>query len=134
MKILTLQNEYNDLRQRIAPAKKEFRFLTERQDDGSPHVEIKDGQYHLITTERGLELSRRSTKEKDELLYWLISLDTFWMGVEFELQNRIEGQDFRRLLFARQIELLKRVDSDWAKRKGKEIELILAKHPFKDNR
>jgi hypothetical protein len=97
-------------------------------------VEIENGEYHFITTERGLELERSTTKDKDELLYWMISLSTFWMGVDFEFKNRIEEQDCRRIIFAKQIELMKRVDADWAKRKQKEIEAILAEHPYNDGK
>ena len=132
MKISSLQNEYNDLSQKIKTTTSPYRFLTERSDDGTPHVEIENGEYHFITTERGLELERRTTKSKKEFLYWLISLDTFWMGVDHEFKNRIEDQDCRRIIFAKQIELMKRVDAKWAEKKQKEIEEILAKHPFND--
>lgn len=116
-----LQNEYNDLLQKIKPSAHQYRFLTERQDDGSPHVEIGENEYYFVTTERGLDLSRKKFASKEELLYEMISLDTFWMAVAFEFKNRVETQDARRLIFAKQIELLNKTNPLWVSRKQLEM-------------
>lgn len=128
-----LQNEYNELLQKIKPSAHQYRFLTERQDDGSPHVEIGENEYFFVTTERGLELSREKFKSKEELLYQLISLVTFWMAVDFEFKNRVENQDSRRLIFAKQIELLNKANPLWANRKQQEIAEILKENAFMDD-
>lgn len=128
-----MQNEYDGLCQKIKPSEHAYRFLTTRQDDGSPHIEIGENEYHFVSTERGLELSRRTTRSKDEILYWLISLDSFWMAVDFEFKNRVENRDSRRLIFARQIELMNKANPLWADRRQKEINAILAENPFTDD-
>lgn len=128
-----LQNEYNELLQKVKPSAQKYRFLTERRDDGSPHVEIGENEYHFVTTERGLELSRTIFKSKEELLYQIISLDTFWMAVDFEFKNRIENQDSRRLIFAKQIELLNKANPIWADRRQKEMAETLKENPFMDD-
>lgn len=127
-----LQKEYSALLQKMFETPKNFRFQTERSDDGSEHVEIFGGEFHLIVTERGLELKRRKTREKEELFYWMIADIAFWQGVDFEFKNRIEDQDCRRIIFAKQLELLEKVSKNWAQKKEKEIEQILAKNPFND--
>ncbi|MBK8147669.1 MAG: hypothetical protein IPK58_05505 [Acidobacteria bacterium] len=108
-----LQNEYNGLLQRARPIPHVYRFLTERSDDGTPHVEIIGDEYHFVSTERGLDLFRKSFGSKDEILYEMIALDTFWMGVDFEFKNRIESLDCRRMIFAKQLELLNLIDPEW---------------------
>jgi hypothetical protein len=43
-----LQNKYDELLQKIHPSSHKYRFLTERCDDGSPHVEIGENEYFLL--------------------------------------------------------------------------------------
>lgn len=128
-----LQGEYNEICQKIRIAEKPYSFLTERTDDGSPHIEVSGNEYHLVTTERGLELSRRTTKSKEELLYWLTEQMTFGFSVGYEFSNRVENQDSRRLIFAKQLELLNKTNPLWAERKKLEINEILGKNPYSDD-
>lgn len=128
-----LQHEYNEMLQRARPHPGTYRFDTSRTDVGSPHVEIVDGHYDVVTTERGLELERKSFLTKDDLLYDLIALVTFWDGVEFEFRNRIANKDCRRIIFAKQLELLGLIDPDWAVRRAREIEETLRENPYDDS-
>lgn len=127
-----LQHEYNELLQRARPHAGIYRFQTVRSDDGSPHVEINDGRFELVTTERGLELARTSFDSKEDLLFSLISLVTFWDGVAFEFRNRDENRDCRRMIFAKQLELLGSIDPAWAARRAGEIEKTLRENPYND--
>jgi hypothetical protein len=129
-----LQSKYDRLAQRIKPCIAEYSFLTERRDDGSPHVEYANDEYHYLVTERGLELERRCTPDINEILYWMIYDLTFWMGVAFELKNRIEGPDVRRVIFARQLELIERADHAMADRLERQIAETLSKNPFIDHK
>jgi len=45
----------------------------------------------------------------------------------------VPGQDSRRLMFARQIELLDSLNPAWAGRQALEHEGVLSRHPFRDN-
>jgi hypothetical protein len=109
-----------------------YSFQTERSDDGSPHVEFSDGQFHYIVTERGLDLESRSTPDVREIVYWMLYDVTFWQGVEFEFKNRIETQDCRRMIFAHQLELMSKADSDFAIRLLAHHAETLRKYPFND--
>ena len=110
------------------------RFNTSPQNDGSAHVELLSGTYLYVITERGSELERRSTQNPDELLYWLVSYSVFAEAADYELRNRVRGRSFRRMLFEREVELFGRISQDWARRKRNQIEDILAKSPFDDQR
>lgn len=127
-----LQAEYDRLCQRIEPCGHEHTFLTERQDNGSPHVEFIDSEYYYLVTERGLDLERKSTPDIKEILYWMLYDLTFWKGVSFEFKNRVEGPDCRRVIFAHQLELMKRADQPMAERLEKSIAKTLAANPFID--
>lgn len=69
--------------------------------DGTPNIEIDDqGLFHYAMSERGEEYDRNTTAELDEVLYLIFSDVTFKMALDFERKNRIETQDFRRLVYA----------------------------------
>jgi hypothetical protein len=105
---------------------------TRQQHTGEAHVEFLDDGYHYVVTERGTELVRRITADEDEMLYWLLSDVVFDLASGYELQNRVKGQSFRRLLFAKELELMRRLNPSWAERKSGEIEAVLAKNPYDD--
>jgi hypothetical protein len=131
-----LQERYARLCHLLAPHRPPYpnqnRIQTHRQDDGSSHIELVDGKYHYVVTERGSEFQRKIAKNEDELLYWLMSDVTTSIALELELNNRILGQDSRRQWFAKNKELLSLLSTEWADRKQSEYVKVLAEHPFRD--
>lgn len=125
-----LQKEYDDLCQRISPVNGAYTFLIERSDNGAPHVEYAGGVFHHVVTERGLELERTPYENKDDLLFKMVSDMAFWMAVEYEFKNRNEGQDARRIMFAKWVELMERVSAEWGKKTRAKIAEILKDNPY----
>jgi Immunity protein 63 len=80
-------------------------------DFGRPHVEVENALYHYVVMERGEELERRSTKSYDELLYWIFSDVTHKLAFSYEMMDRVEDQDCRRIAFPKQIEFMKQISS-----------------------
>ena len=109
-----IQIEFNEYCRRINPAFTNVTIQITRGDDGTSHLEITDATYHYIATERGLDLSKNSTRDKHELLYWLVSELAWGMALTYEFKNRIKGQSFRRLLFSKTIEHLNKANPAWA--------------------
>jgi hypothetical protein len=101
------------------------------QDGAYPHVEVDSRGYHVVVVERGQE-SRFTTRDFDELLYKIFQSVTFRLAYSYALAHRIESQDWRRLLFQRQVELLSRLSPHWGERKADEHQRILREHPFDD--
>lgn len=101
-------------------------------EDGSPHVEVKPGEFNYVCSERGFEIYRRRTASLDELLYWIISGVAFKLASDYELANRIVGVDSRRLLFSKYISILGRISEEWKKKASDEVELILINAPYSD--
>ncbi|MGB4812806.1 MAG: Imm63 family immunity protein [Methylophilaceae bacterium] len=124
-----LQAKFRDICAAIGAS---YKFNTAPQHDGSAHVEVEFGIYSYVMTERGTELERRITESQDETLYWLTSDAVFIIACQFELNNRIAGQDTRRLMFAKNLALLALVSPAWAERKDQEHQEILAKYPYID--
>ena len=97
------------------------------------HIEVDSHGLHWVVIERGVETQRKTTDDPHELLYWIFKNVTSSMASQFGLDNRIEGQDSRRLLFQKQEELLGELDSSWKKRAEEDHARILAQHPYDDN-
>ncbi|MCK3686431.1 Imm63 family immunity protein [Maribellus sp. YY47] len=101
--------------------------------DALPLIKIdKQGKLHYLLVERGQEFERRTTENLDELLYWIFSGITASMAFEYELKNRIEDKDCRRIAFDKQIELLSILNENWSKKEHEEHLQILKNHPFDD--
>ncbi|HSL44574.1 MAG TPA: Imm63 family immunity protein [Anaerolineales bacterium] len=101
-------------------------------DGAHPHIEVDARGYHYIVVERGQEDSRVTTTSLDELLFEVFKHITFSLACQYELKHRIEGQDFRRLLFRYQEALLSMLSSEWAEREAREHERILQNYPYDD--
>ena len=95
------------------------------ESDGSPHVEYEGDELHYVITERGSEYERRKTKNPDDILFWLVSDMTFSMASDFELNNRIETEDFRIQLFSKDLELLNSINNNWAEKLRVEYNKLL---------
>lgn len=101
-------------------------------DDGAPYIEIGKEGFEYISSERGYEIFRRVAPSLDILLYWIFERVTSRLAMEYELKNRIEGQDSRRVYFSRKIELMSVLDPRWAEMLGHDIERILSSAPYVD--
>ena len=132
MTLRSISDRYHAIARDLAAPAKPVRFVTTPQHDGSPHIECIGGGFHYVVTERGSEPERRMTSEAEELLFWLVSDLTWALASEWEVQHRIEGEDFRRQLFRKDVELMSQVSEDWARRKKEKYEKILGEYPFDD--
>jgi len=102
------------------------------EDGARPHIEIDARGYHFVIVERGEERRRVTTLDSDELLYQVFEAVTFSLASDYELANRLENQDCRRVLFRRQIELLHTLSATWAERESADHNRVLREHPFDD--
>jgi hypothetical protein len=102
------------------------------EDLARPHLEVDSRGYHFVVVERGQELERLTSRDLDEILFRVFQTVTFGLASAYELANRVEGQDTRRLLFQKQVELLSRLSEQWGQRQARRHEDILRAHPFSD--
>lgn len=102
------------------------------EDFARPHLEVNGNGLHFVVVERGQEQLRRTTQYPDELLYWVFEGVTFSMAGQYELQHRVPGPDFRRLLFQQQLLLLQQLNPTWTARRRQELADIVQQYPFED--
>jgi hypothetical protein len=100
--------------------------------DATPFIEMRGRQFHFVISERGHEFER-VTGNSDEILALLFEAITFSLASSFELRHRLRGQDSRRILFVKQIELLTLLDAEWARCVSEKQDKTLEEFPFSDN-
>ena len=64
------------------------RLQTDRQDDGSPHVEFVDGRYHIVTTERGRETDRIPGQTLEQAARWFVFWKAEGRALKMEQESR----------------------------------------------
>jgi len=100
--------------------------------DGTPYIEVASDGYFYVSSERGCEIFRKKASSKNELLYFIFKDITWSMANDYELANRIEKQDPRRMIFSKKLELLKKVNPEWESKEKEEINKILRNSPYDD--
>ncbi|WP_330848026.1 Imm63 family immunity protein [Acinetobacter sp. ME22] len=88
---------------------------------------MHEDKYWYISEERGEVYFEKTTKDFEELLYWIMDNFISSYSYQFELKNRIRGQDFRRIIFEKQIELFGLISDEWKVKKEKNIKKILGR-------
>lgn len=128
-----IENRVRDLAARIGAPRQLLPTFGCSEDGARPHVEVgREGLLHYVVVERGQELDRQTVVELDELLWHIFKHVTFSLACEFELKHRVAFRDCRRLIFAKQVELLGVLSAEWADREQRDHEAILTRHPFDD--
>lgn len=85
-------------------------------------------------TEKGKTRERKVLDGEMELLWNILNSVLFEKAMEYAAANRQNGKDFRRALFAKEIELFSLFGEEFKKRKNDEIESILLKNPYNDSK
>ena len=127
-----IEADVNNLAVRIGASANDLPSYGQSRDFAYPHIEVGGGQYHYVVVERGQEISRQSSADYDNLLYWVFAHATHNLAFSYELRNRIEDQDCRRIAFPKQIELLRKISAAMADQRSREIEAILLRAPYDD--
>lgn len=88
--------------------------------------------YHLKVNEHGSQDTTITTQSLIEITYYALENDIFWMSFEFERQNRIAGQDSRRLMFDKMLQYWGAIDNELAEYEKEKIAETLRNNPFID--
>jgi len=100
-------------------------------NDGAS-IYVKNSKYYYIIMERGQLNKCFESEDLEEVLYPLFESITFSLASDYELNHRIENEDSRRLLWKKQLELLKKINRNFFVKCQIEIEEILKIAPFND--
>lgn len=98
------------------------------------YVYEKHGVYYYVGVgDRGGVDDEIETSNIEDILYKIYSTITFNEAVKFAMINREKDKDWRRILFKKQLELLRCIGEIYYKKRKEEIETILLTSPYKDN-
>lgn len=92
----------------------------------------QNNEYHILYTEKGKVKEDKVTSEKEEVLCCIVEIISFDIAMEYAIENKEEGKDFRRALFKKEIEIYSLFGEKFEKKKRIEIEEILKKNPYND--
>jgi hypothetical protein len=87
-----------------------------------PHIEIYNEEYHFVSVERGKEIFRKTTKELDELLYWIMEGITSGMASTHAALQKLPNGGFFEERKEKQLELLSQINEEfYIKKKNESI-------------
>ena len=78
-------------------------------ESGLPHIEIYNDAYYLVVSENGTQISNKSTKDPDELLFMILHTITLSMACE-RIFNDTNYQSLRKRLFQLQKNIISKID------------------------
>lgn len=87
-------------------------------------------KYHYIVMERGRIYKHYESEVLDDILYPMFKDITSSLAQKFELKNRIEGEDFRKIMWKKQLELLGKINEKFVDMRKREIEEVLKIAPY----
>jgi hypothetical protein len=120
-----LKNIIDSCSKLISVPKNYYPTFDNVKGDATPNIEIDKIGYYYVISERGNEYDRRFTPFLDQLLFWIFRDITFRMSSDYELENRINNQDSRILLFSYHIDLMSKIKQEYADMIKKDYDYIL---------
>ena len=100
-------------------------------EDGTTCFSDGNG-YHLRVAERGRLYYDDITQDLFEITYRAIKNNISEASSIYEAKNRVPNQDFRRIMFAKRLQLFAAIGPEYAQRAKADIRIFLQKAPFKD--
>jgi Immunity protein 63 len=99
------------------------------------YLQIKkiDDHYTLTYSERGSVSSEHTFETSADLFYAYFKDATRMMAVDYEVRNRVEHQDIRRIQFTKWIELMSTLNSAWRSKLSQETQAMLKDRPYQDS-
>ncbi|MEZ4973092.1 MAG: Imm63 family immunity protein [Cyclobacteriaceae bacterium] len=104
--------------------------INNSNDFAKPFIEIDRYGYNYVCRERGEEIFRKIPFDLDELFYEVFDNLTFEMATKWEVKNRKENEDFRQQMFAKQVDLMTRINKDFGVRLNSKLQRILKFEPL----
>lgn len=84
-----------------------------------------DDKYHYIIMERGRMYQHYESTTLEDILYPLFKNITSSLAQKFEVKHRKKEEDFRKLMWEKQLELLGKIDEKFVDIRRREIDEIL---------
>ena len=88
--------------------------------------------YHYAFSEKGKIRIHKVSDDLFDASYWILSDQIFEMALDYATNHQIPGRDFRRLLFAKELELFEALGPNYVKRAEIAIDEVLKREPYRD--
>ncbi|CAB4891488.1 unannotated protein [freshwater metagenome] len=111
-----LERRAHAIGERIGAPRAAYPPFGTRLDAGYPNVDRRDGAWVWEVHERGRLLEHRTTRDEDEILYWIFVDVTRWMGQEWARGRPSYAPDTRVTWAGRILELLADLEPRWLER------------------
>ncbi len=123
---------YGQIQNRLGVISNNNLFFAEGNDNSveGTYILTKNNEYHILFTEKVKIRSEVVTSKEREVLWNALEIFSTDIIMDFAIKNREEGKDFRRVLFAKEIEIFSLFGRDFEKRKVDEINEILKQNPY----
>lgn len=95
--------------------------------------EENEDYHYIVVGDRGGIDAEIKTSNIEIILYRLYSNITFNKATKFAMLNREKDKDWRRLIFSKQLELLRGISDVYYEKRAEEIRNILLTSPYKDD-
>jgi hypothetical protein len=114
--VLDLERRAHEIGDRIGAPQAAYPPFDQHLDAGYPNVLRRDGEWVWEVHERGKLLQRRTSRDEDDILYWIFVDVTRWMGSERARKHPTSAEDSRVGWAGPTLELLGRLDPRWEAR------------------
>jgi hypothetical protein len=104
-------------------------------NDSSPegvYIFSENEHYHFLFAERGSVRVDRILDNVRDVLWYVVRELSFGISNKYASKYTKDGEDFRRKLFEKELEIFSLFGEDFRDRKEKEIQDILLDNPYKD--
>ncbi len=85
------------------------------KESGLPHIEIYNETYYLVVSEKGNQISKKSTKDPDEILFMIMHTITMSMACE-RIANNINYESCRKRFFQVQKNIMSKINLSYMNR------------------
>ena len=89
-------------------------------------------EYHFCSLERGIINKEKTTQNLEEITYWVLEPQVFWLAVQYERQHRMSNRDARRMIFSKELQYLNTIAREYGEIAELEFSNILRENPFQD--
>jgi hypothetical protein len=140
---LDLEGYINDIFEKLIDLSTKddvYEPLTIHFATGTPHNEPGDycysdaNGYHLCSIgDHGESYPEVVTKSLFEISYLILKHPVRLMSTKYKTRNKIVGQDFRRIMFQKELQYFNVLGDEYKQKAEKEINDILNEYPFEDD-
>ena len=97
------------------------------------NIYVDGNEYHCVGFDRGRMGRHHHSSDLKTILYYVFDPIVFSLARKYEIARRVKGPDSRRMIFAKQMELMGQIDPNFAKKLSDDLEKVLKKYPYQDD-